>query len=1786
MQSSDLFQEIGQILPTGELPQVLAALRQEKLVWQSLERPEFLRLAVETLGNQISNWNPGRLALLALGDPRTVESLRSEPMSALGMALQEQSLQAYQNVQRTGSAPSSLQEAALLALTLRERRRLTGTWSGMIQEILPKHGQPETIWGAPLAILMSLVPDPEELLRSLFIKNTPQVVFDWAAHAQLCQPVSAADHVQAFTRLLHGLGVTYQLSLLRSLSLHGRETLAAAIADRLVLGHPAFAALRVLAGQDDIDTLAVSNRALALHEMGTFYQFSGDTAQAMSLFDAAQTALEQWQANLQLQSVSLHATVHPRGTTALDDITPVARLAAASGQIKDELGAVLSSHPKGQSLIDQVPQEAESAFLQIKRAGLMADREPGLARDLARQGAANLTAAIQSQGIPFHGDFVIAWQPQNAVQTLADMDLNGEGLSLVLALLEIRPVDIPLLILASQIYEKTGCTAPAIHYATCAAVLDPQNAAWHRVLGLLWAQAGVWERSVAEWQHVLALTTPALLADRLACANAALQAGSVDDAVTRLAEILSEDANNGGAQALMGQALVAQGKPQQALSYLVRATLLSPENLTAWLALAHLQQVMDEPVRALETLRAAVAALPEAPEAQMELAEACTAAGLLADALPHLKKATQLAPESALAALRYGQALRQLGHLSEARAVLERHRAAWNTHPELALEFARVMVDLGEPERALPVLETALRNGLVDIDGQLLYAKILLGDFRSTLYNGSAETDLSRIQVAEQSLQRIVEADPENLEARLLIADILREKGALDRALVSYQDLADSSIEIPHELFWRIQWGLGRTALGLGETDIALASIKEACQACPNSLPLLRSLAEVSLRAALPQEALEAAANALEFAPSDVENLSWYANFVAAVGEVHKAVEALDCAVQIDPQRADLLVTLAHWQLSDGDLNAARETLQRMIDLPGARREDLRRAAQIYLRLQDPEAAVQCFDRALKVDPEAPADLLFEVAQLYQRLGNAEAALELAQHALEQAPDDLLVSMLQADLLVSLKRPQAALAIMERALRIAQGQEEDPEQIPDERRKLLGEIHERFTRLMIQQGSLPAALDHAEKALALDPQAPGRCYQAADLALAVLQYDRAARILRNFEAGRSELPLSLLEQGKEGLNLFSLRVSIAIDAGEEGVADWVEEGLRRDPAQVRLLAARARILAGQGDITAARKSFGTARDVAGKTQPGSELLWLAEAALAAQEWRVAQEMFEQYALANPNEARAQLGLARVLVMSAEAQRLCAAVACTNNAPGEAALDEHHRQWFEEAIQNTEKLANAGEIGRWQARGQSVFTPSTQNLRALASMPAHPDDTAALIAMLRLLNNRAAAVQVARRHSDAPIVLLQLALCYLGDASPEGPVTARRAIAANPGQPLTYAALAVLSLQSGEQADALEAYENALAIWPNEPAWHDAAGDLCLQAGSLQASIMHRAQALALDPGNPRFAFKLGQAHLADEDIAEAISYLEKSCSLDPHQAEVWLTLASAYHMAGRLPQALEAAKQASTLNPAQAEGLLIAGETALTMGQPDQALEFARGAVRREPENAAAVLFLSNVLVMRDQAEEGLAVLEGASPAVKAAFPIAFERARLIHRLHGPNAAVELLEKLAREYDEEPGLLGFLARTQAECGDAKAAERYAFKALRLDPDQPDLTLMLGRLQRKSGQLDQAVHLLSEVIRMAPNNIEAYMELGSVYQDRREFPLALQVYRQAIHVAPEDYQPYYQSGLILRDSKDYSAAETMLRKAAELAPENLSIRRQLVGVIALNLVHNKQEVTIP
>jgi protein O-GlcNAc transferase len=289
-----------------------------------------------------------------------------------------------------------------------------------------------------------------------------------------------------------------------------------------------------------------------------------------------------------------------------------------------------------------------------------------------------------------------------------------------------------------------------------------------------------------------------------------------------------------------------------------------------------------------------------------------------------------------------------------------------------------------------------------------------------------------------------------------------------------------------------------------------------------------------------------------------------------------------------------------------------------------------------------------------------------------------------------------------------------------------------------------------------------------------------------------------------------------------------------------------------------------------------------------------------------------------------------------------------------------------------------------------------------------------------------------------------------------------------------------------------------------------------------------------------------------------------------------------MLLAHAYRLDGALEEALSCSRQACAFDHNSIDPLLLSGEIAMQLGMMDEALDHAQNAIQRGPANPSAVLFLSKVFVKQGNYKDGLSVLERSLARIQPSPELLFERAQLVYRLQGPQAALPLVRELSETDPENAEVLSLLAKIQVDCGNYIGAEQSAFAALRAKPDYPGLNLLLGQLQRKAGQLDQAIHYLSEAIRQAPADVAGYLELGQSYQDRREQLQALHTYREAIKVAPEDYRAYYSGGLILRENKDYVGAEAMLRKAARLAPSDLNIQRQLGAVVALNLVHNSQE----
>ena len=1741
-------------------------------------------------------------------------------------------MQAYQSARSTpGAGPSTLEEAALLALALRERRRRAGNWSGITAEIQLRTGLAGDIhsgWRTAIAILNALVPDPDELLKNLLPHQTGRQSFEWAVHAHLCQPAAISEQLEVFSNLLKGQPLEIQSGLLRSLNLHGRSNLAMALAEKIATDHPAFASLRTQTNLLHLDLTSVVTRAFMLHQLGSLYQVAGNRSQSLTYLHSAESTLKHWLAGLYLQELNLTPSGEGQELRG-EDRTSL--LLSAGRRLQDEVGVALAGHPGMENVVKLLTDDGGDPMLLLIRAGqLNGQGEVLLARNLASQGVKRLVERVNQIGLPFWGDFIYDWQPEYFLQILTDLDLADEALSLVNALLTARPTDSQLIDKASQLYEKAGQDEKALEMAQADVTLEPLNPNWHRRLGALWVKSGDWQPAYDEMEEVMRLVDTPLLQDRLSLAQAALLNGALQRAVDVCERILEDAPANGEAASLEGQALAAQGDTEKAMSFLNRATLNLPENPAPWLILSQIYQEKGQAQRALETLRSAAQSIsehaPAAADLYLALGEACLELNLESEALPALKKAVNLSPGSTQIAYLYGKTLLKDGQVQLARKVLESTRSAWEDRSEMAFEYALAAHANRDMQGMLSALETSLRPGRhnaseperIPLRWYLLYARLLLNDLNGL--DGDITQLLSeevRYNRAERVLKEILERDEQNYEARFFMGLISLGRAEYEKALAAFEELAEIHTIPEPELLWRVQWGLGQAAMQLNQGEMALAALKEASQTRPNCLDLQRDLAEACRTANLKQEALMVAENVLRLAPDQVGNLTWYARFIGTLGERRQAMSTLETAVQLAPDIPNLRILLAEWQLDLGDGLAAQASLQSVSMMQLVSSVDLRHASELFLRMEEKETALKFLEKALEIEAASPSlSLLYDVARLQQELGKNEAALTTIQKALgdpirSQQVEHISLYLLQTDLLASLNRVQAGLASLGKALCIAEERiQADPESSESINLPLC-EIHERFSILLSQSNQLAEALYHAEKALDLHPESLVLRYRAADLAFSMLQINYAEKI-----ANQPSVQDSLLLKPKpEGpmlttlseaeIDFLCLRAEIALERASDlssyasNAGQLVDMGLHQSPLHPRLLAVKARCQARQGDVAGAGDAFTQSLNAWAYENPdGKFALWLGEAALEAQQWADALRLTEGYTRQHPGESRAHLALARALVTAAERQWLCQSLDSRAHAPGADALSDASHQLFEEAVQTAARLSKNQadiplEIQSWQVRGRVIFNPSMQTAREEAdlinsarhSSPAQVASlVASLVAMLRLLKRAAGGIQAAQAHLDDPHVALQVALCHLDDPhSKEALDLGRRLIQDQPDNPLHHVLLARAAAQEGLLAEALASYENALRWWPSEAAWHDAAGDTAYQLQEELAWMMHREQSVALDPTNVAYALKLGEASLQVENISRAVEVLEMASRQRPDETNVWLALSAAYQQADRLQEALEAALQAAHLSPDSGRSYLLAGETALAMQLPDQAVEYARKAVIRDPEDATALLFLSCVLAGAERYGEALEVLESCPSFVRNTFQVAFERARLVQRFHGSQAALEPLEKLAVDYPEEPDLLTFLAYVHAENGNLAAAERHAFKSLRLNPNQPELSYILGCWQHKAGQLDHAVNLLGEAIRLAPERLDAYLELGAVYQERRENHFALQTYREAIRVSSADHRAYYQCGLLLRNSKDYPGAEAMLRRAADLAPKDSAIRRQLVAVIALNLVHNKQEV---
>jgi tetratricopeptide (TPR) repeat protein len=1176
MESPSFIQKLHGILPEETQPWVINALRQDKVVWQSLQDERLSEKALLTCGDHPRSWTPGVLSLLALGINISVDDLQSTPLKPLESELRQRAYQSYENLLK-GQPGTDIAEAGLVGLALRERLRSLGSWNNFSLEILSSSGIPISNWYTPLACLFNFIPDPLDLLSTLIYPGAPASGIMLAVHAFLCTPLPSTERLTFLQKLcstdqfLTSSKPSEFSHLIRVLSQNSQELAMGLSKWFLEPGnHPA--SIQVEPG--NLSPFEQDGELIYLAEI---YQSAGQNEKALKILANARQGTLWLLAEL---AATWATTAELDQNTATNEVgqeeilnawksavenTPESHFKEGKSPFLPNFIFAKLRSGKGEEIQKQLSELVEEDF----SLEAISDLEPLLAMAQISQQLGDLTHAIQ---YACRAEMIMLGQDEqlencyfeplktNLLQKrqenyrelailLFDLGLYDKSSEILNLALTTSPNDPDLLFRQGKAFQAVFKQQNANQAYQTALMLNPYAMEIHRSLAEGLEVAGDWENALRERLKILEKINPENtdeLSDAYhSLAHCALKAGNLELAIETSQKAISTNPEDGLAYVYLGAASLKSSNLNESQDYFSQAIQLRPDLPESWLGLIKIFQENGQNEKIIDTLKEAVQAAPLAYEIHFAIGEEYLKQGSHTQAQMSFQRAYELvnAVHDQTGELYWkivshlGNILLQLGHLNEANEVLGKayHQAKLGgfQQPELAYSYAKTLLALDQTSQAIPVLKEVLHYSPQDPMPYLDYAQALLA------------THID-VQDAVRVLQCALEMEPTLLEAQVLLAEALSESGDHINALKAFQANLETDLAKDRKWVARISFGLGCSALALGYFDTAIAALQEAIHADPTQPIFHQKLCEAYWSASLYNNAIQAARSTLNLETDDADILLWFAEQAIRFyqysipknqlssqenncDDVHpdrlygikprqvltEAMNALSQAIQIAPLRADIYLKLGELQILAGEKQSAIESFRQVLTKETITLEIIIQTADWLNKLEEHHAAVSCLERGILLLKSTQVDI---PCDLMENLSQAYLRIGNTEAALEILYQAVAAYPQRVILYLKVAQIYVHSDRIENALRFLNDALNLLEQDGDR-----ANIHYHRAQLQRKLGDLSGAMESAEQSYILSESEElheefdwlhlSKHYLAADLARSLLRTKTARNYL-------------------------------------------------------------------------------------------------------------------------------------------------------------------------------------------------------------------------------------------------------------------------------------------------------------------------------------------------------------------------------------------------------------------------------------------------------------------------------------------------------------------------------------------------------------------------------------------------------------------------------------------------------------------------------------------------
>lgn len=577
---------------------------------------------------------------------------------------------------------------------------------------------------------------------------------------------------------------------------------------------------------------------------------------------------------------------------------------------------------------------------------------------------------------------------------------------------------------------------------------------------------------------------------------------------------------------------------------------------------------------AIVQLKNALQALPEHRPSQILMARTYLAMGEPAAAEKHLLNARELGADEALIVLPLAEAFLAQSKFEEVILNLRYSGYAPDIEYRLRSYQGRAHTELGELDKAIRAYRDAQRLDpsapeplageamvlLLQGDVDLARAKARLATERAPdSPNGwsalaSVTHAMGKVDEALEQYGRVLELDPDNLDARLARASVYIDREDLEPARVDLEFLRGEYPFEPRVAYLqsvllrklgddeKARQLLSETAQILGtlpekilrqETSLQLlggltnfslkafeqseAYLKRYLSNKPNDLGARRLLASIFLKRRAYSDAADVLDDLLEATPNDPRILSMAASSLVARGRHAEAVPLLERAVVTSGDDVQLRAELAFARLAIGDRAGATQLLESVLAEDAGQQRAGIGLVSLYLRAGRVDDAVEVARAVVK---RSPASLIARnlLGTTLFRAGEADEATGILTAVVTESP-----SFLPARINLA-KIAKAQGDINKARQQLKQILAEQPEHV--------GTLFE-MARLDEVQGNFREAAGWVEKVLAIQPKSEAAVGYLADLHLAAGEPGKALAVARAAEtwAPDSQRVLMALARG-------------------------------------------------------------------------------------------------------------------------------------------------------------------------------------------------------------------------------------------------------------------------------------------------------------------------------------------------------------------------------------------------------------------------------------------------------------------------------------------------------------------------------------------------------------------------------------------------------------------------------------------------------------------------------